>query len=277
MLTYRTGLAGRQMAEHLLQQTLPPEMAIMAEYYEQGVTPPTTADAAASRYARFTTDGLLPIGETLDTLVQSEAARIAESALNPDGTAVAEPELAINVLAAFAAAGMVKRDDAIASLTRLVGKADTDRLDELTAESTRVRDYSSATATPRRDMNPALARRLGITPNRGLKLDEVSYLLNGQRTDGRAIEGKRHKKDAPPVGEVFGLDSAVRPSRAQLERILAGQTIDGIALPAAQSTHAVRRFTRAMGAKAPEISQEQREQYSRRPDGRWHSSIRSGI
>ena len=221
--------------------------------------PPTTADAAASRYARFTTDGLLPIGETLDTLVQSEAARIAESALNPDGTAVAEPELAINVLAAFAAAGMVKRDDAIASLTRLVGKADTDRLDELTAESTRVRDYSSATATPRRDINPALARRLGITPNRGLKLDEVSYLLNGQRTDGRAIEGKRHKKDAPPVGEVFGLDSAVRPSRAQLERILAGQTIDGIALPEAQSTHAVRRFTRAMGAKAPEISQEQRE------------------
>ena len=102
MLTYRTGLAGRQMAEHLLQQTLPPEMAIMAEYYEQGVTPPTTADAAASRYARLTTDGLLPIGETLDTLVQSEAARIAESALNPDGTAVAEPELAINVLAAFA-------------------------------------------------------------------------------------------------------------------------------------------------------------------------------
>ena len=108
-------------------------------------------------------------------------------------------------------------------------------------------------------MNPALARRLGIAPNRGLKLDEVSYLLYGQRTDGRAIEGKRHKKDAPPVGEVFGLDSAVRPSRAQLERILAGQTIDGIALPAAQSTHAVRRFTRAMGAKAPKISQEQRE------------------
>jgi hypothetical protein len=46
MLTYRTGAAGapsaaRFMSEHLLQQTLPPEMAAMAEYYEQGVTPPT--------------------------------------------------------------------------------------------------------------------------------------------------------------------------------------------------------------------------------------------
>lgn len=45
MLTYRTGAAGapaasRFMSEHLLQQTLSPEMAAMAEYYEQGVTPP---------------------------------------------------------------------------------------------------------------------------------------------------------------------------------------------------------------------------------------------
>ena len=37
MLTYRTGAAGapsatRNMSEHLLQQTLPPEMAAMAEY-----------------------------------------------------------------------------------------------------------------------------------------------------------------------------------------------------------------------------------------------------
>ncbi len=65
MLTYRTGTAGREMAEHLLQQTLPPEMAVMAEYYEQGVTPPTLADAAASRYLHLTKNGLLPTGEAL--------------------------------------------------------------------------------------------------------------------------------------------------------------------------------------------------------------------
>ena len=55
MLTYRTGAAGapsatRNMSEHLLQQTLPPEMAAMAEYYEGGLSPPTVAEAAASRY-----------------------------------------------------------------------------------------------------------------------------------------------------------------------------------------------------------------------------------
>jgi len=247
------------MAEHLLQQTLPPDMAVMAEYYEQGVTPPTPADAAASRYARLTVEGLLPTGPPLDALVEAEAARLRESALNADGAIAASDELNMRALAAFIGAGMVERDEAVASLARLVGSSDTTRLDELTAEATSARDHSSATATPRRDMNPALARRLGITPNQALKLDELSYLLSGQRADGRAIEGKRHKKDAPPVGQAFGLDSAVRPSREQLERMLAGQTIDGVDLPAAQATHAVRRFTRAMGAKAPVISQEQRD------------------
>jgi hypothetical protein len=74
MLTYRTGAAGapataRFMSEHLLQQTLSPEMAAMAEYYEQGVTPPTLADAAASRYGRFTAGGILLAVDALDELV----------------------------------------------------------------------------------------------------------------------------------------------------------------------------------------------------------------
>jgi hypothetical protein len=50
--------AARFMSEHLLQQTLSPEMAAMAEYYEQGVTLPTLTDAAASRYGRFTAGGI---------------------------------------------------------------------------------------------------------------------------------------------------------------------------------------------------------------------------
>jgi hypothetical protein len=259
MLTYRTGTAGREMAEHLLQQTLPPEMAVMAEYYEQGVTPPTLADAAASRYLHLTKNGLLPTGGALDAIVQTEAFRIGESALNRDGAAVSSAELSERALAAFIGAGIVEREDALFSLSRLFGSAEESRLDQLTAESTKVRDRSSATATPRRDMNPALARRLGITPNAGLKLDELSYLLSGQRADGRAIEGKRQKKDAPPVGAVFGLASDVRPTRVQLERILAGRTIDGVNLPGDQAVRAVRRFTKAMGAKAPVISADQRD------------------
>ena len=39
------------MGEHLMQQTLSPEMAAMAEYYQQGLSPPTPADAAAGRRA----------------------------------------------------------------------------------------------------------------------------------------------------------------------------------------------------------------------------------
>ena len=84
MLTYRTGAAGapaaaRFMSEHLLQQTLSPEMAAMAEYYEQGVTPPTLADAAASRYGRFMAGGAPLAAETLDGLVRVEVERLAES------------------------------------------------------------------------------------------------------------------------------------------------------------------------------------------------------
>jgi hypothetical protein len=90
MLTYRTGAAGapaaaRFMSEHLLQQTLSPEMAAMAEYYEQGVTPPTLADAAASRYGRYVTGDAMLSREKLDELVRAEAERLAESgaALGP--------------------------------------------------------------------------------------------------------------------------------------------------------------------------------------------------
>jgi hypothetical protein len=79
MLTYRAGSAGsghgvRNMVEHLLQQTLTPEMA---DYYEQGVAPPTAATAAASRYVRHIVDGQLQPGTVLDALVNVEAVRLA--------------------------------------------------------------------------------------------------------------------------------------------------------------------------------------------------------
>jgi hypothetical protein len=71
------------------------------------------------------------------------------------------------------------------------------------------RDYSSATATPRRDMNPALANRLGIDPNRGLTQREVAFLLNGQRADGDNIEVKEKQSATLSLGELFGLDTVV--------------------------------------------------------------------
>jgi hypothetical protein len=97
MLTYRTGAAGapsaaRLMGEHLLQQTLSPEMAAMAEYYEQGVRPPTPADAVASRYARLAVNGMMPDGGALDEAVKAEADRLLDVvALESGGLVLRNP------------------------------------------------------------------------------------------------------------------------------------------------------------------------------------------
>ncbi|NNM56236.1 MAG: relaxase domain-containing protein [Acidocella sp.] len=274
MLTYRTGSAGsgrgaRNMAEHLLQQTLTPEMAVMADYYEQGVAPPTAATAAASRYFRHTVDGQLRPGAALDELVNTEAARLGESALGHDGRAIEGDELHLRALAAFTAAGMIPYDEALASLARLTGEMPAERMDAAIQAAITERDHSSATATPRRDMNPALANRLGIDPNRGLTAKEVAFLLNGQRADGKDIEGKEKQSATLSLGELFGLDAASRPTRPELERVLAGQTADGEPLAKDQAGRAVIRFIAAMGAKSKDLSPVERENIlsGRKTDG----------
>ncbi|MDD2794633.1 MobF family relaxase [Acidocella sp.] len=254
------------MAEHLLQQTLPPEMAVMAEYYEQGVTPPTPAEAAYSRYSRLAPDGQLPGGAALDELVKSEAARLGESALAPDGSALDAGELHLRAVAAFIGAGLLSREDGSASLERLgiqTNKVASPTFPELLeaaiADATTARDYSSAAATPRRNMDPALARRLGIDPNRGLTQSEIAFLLNGQRADGREIEGKQTQAATLPLTQIFGLEADQKPDRAQLERMLAGQTAAGEALPEKAAKGAVRRLEKALGVTGKEMSAEQRE------------------
>jgi hypothetical protein len=275
MLTYRTGAAGapsaaRFMSEHLLQQTLPPEMAVMAEYYEQGVTPPTPADAAASRYGHHSVAGSLPNGVTLDELVQIEILRLAESALNSDGGAIAGDELALRAIGAFEAAGLVGRDDALACLGRFGVIVDLKRLDAVIADASRDRDYSSATAAPRRDMNPALAQRLGIDTRRGLTQREMAFLLNGQRADGDEIVGRTKRATTLSLGNIFQLDHRSKPTRPQLERVLAGQTVDGLPLPAGEVEKAVRRLSVVLGVKSGTASAEERENIlaGRMADGR---------
>jgi hypothetical protein len=275
MLTYRTGAAGapsaaRFMSEHLLQQTLPPEMAAMAEYYEQGVTPPTPADAVASRYGHHTVSGSLPNGVVLDELVQIEILRLGESALNADGGVVAGDILVLRAISAFEAAGLVGRDETLACLERLGIMVNPERLDAVIADASRDRDYSSATAVPRRDMNPALAQRLGIDARRGLTQREVAFLLNGQRSDGEDIKGRTKRATTLSLGNIFQLDHRRKPTRIQLERILAGQTVEGVLLTADETEKAVRRFLVVLGVKSGAASTEQREQIlaGRMADGR---------
>jgi hypothetical protein len=270
VLTYRTGAAGapsatRFMAEHLLQQTLPPEMAAMAEYYEQGVAPPTAAEAAASRYAHVAAGDARLTGERLDEIARDEAARLAESAVRADGSTWSAEELTLRALATLTASGLVDRDAALASVTRLTGHhADDEAFNKAREQARSDRDYSSAIATVRRDMNPALAVRLGIEPSkgnsrRGFTLSEVAFLLNGQRADGDEIKGKEVQGATRSLREIFGVPQGERPNRAQLAHILSGRRADGEALPADEAGRAVARFTAAMGAEEKSLSDAERE------------------
>ena len=268
MLTYRTGAAGapaaaRFMSEHLLQQTLSPEMAAMAEYYEQGVTPPTLADAAASRYGRFTSGGTLLAAGALDELVRLEVDRLAESGTGlAGGVGDGRDELGLRALAAFAAAGLVGREEALASLTRLSGiggAGDNEgRLAAAIAEAAILPDRSSATATPRRDMHPQLARRLGIDPHRGLNPDEVACLLNGQCANGGAIDGRVQRASSLPLVQIFGLDATQKPTREQLEQALAGRKANGDALSTQEAERAIRRLLAGLGVREKTLTPEQR-------------------
>src|ERR1700748_1139058 len=83
MLTDRPGAANassaaRSMAAHLLQQTLPPEMAAMAEYYEHGAPPPTAAEVGAGRDGHRA-DGASLAGKALDDVLAEEHERLAEN------------------------------------------------------------------------------------------------------------------------------------------------------------------------------------------------------
>lgn len=258
------------MTEHLLQQTLTPEMAAMAEYYEQGVRPPTPADAVASRYGRLATNGILPSGEGLDELVKIEADRLADSSLGSDGAALDWDLLVLRSLAAFAAAGLVSREEALGCSKRIKADIDPGRLDAEIRIAGTERDYTSATATPRRDMNPALAKRLGVDPHRGLKPKEVVNLLNGQRADGGLIEGRAHQSASLPLAQIFGLDPQRRPTRLELEHVLAGRKGNGEVLPKLEAERAVQRFQAAFGVKSKFLTPEEREHLlsSRTADGR---------
>jgi hypothetical protein len=255
------------MSEHLMQQTLSPEMAAMAEYYHQGLGPPTPAEAAAARYTAEVADGRLPIGEALDELVIREVDRLAESVADPTGQLITRDELAVRAVGAFVGAGLVERNEAIVSLGRLGndgpsadGRAVGDRLDGAIAEAKTAKDYSSATATPRRDLNPALAQRLGIDTTKALTLGEVANLLNGQRADGLEISGKTKRGATEGIGTIFGMDESRMPTRTELENVLAGRKADGTALPPDVAERALRRFQSVLGAKNAHLTPEQREE-----------------
>jgi hypothetical protein len=247
------------MGEHLLQQTLTPEMAVMAEYYEQGVRAPTPADAVASRYSRLAVGGILQGDPVIDEVVKLEASRLADSEIASGWGTLNWDNLVMRSVAALRAAGLIDHQAAIASAQRLKAEFKAPEFETAIERARAGRDYTSATATPRRDMNPPLARRLGINPHLGLKPGEVAFLLNGQRVDGGAIEGRATQSASLPLAQIFGLDPDRRPTRAELANVLGGRKGNGEALPAQEAARAVGRFQAAMGAKDKVLAAEERE------------------
>ncbi len=259
MLTYRTGAAGviaaaRNMGEHLLQQTLPPAMAAMAEYYEQGAPPPTAADAAGGRYGHRASKGELK-GATLDAVLNEEIDRLKANDIAGGADDLA---LAYRAMGALRAARLVSRKNALFCLAAGGYGADKARLDAAISDSTKGPDYTSALATPRRDMNPALAACLGIDPARTLTPGEIAYLLSGQRADGSEIAGRKKQGPTDSLRAVFGLARSRLPTREELEHVLAGRKANGEVLPESLAERSVRRFHAAMGAEGPEVSADER-------------------
>jgi hypothetical protein len=111
----------------------------------------------------------------------------------------------------------------------------------------------------RPDLSPALAERLGIRdPREPLTVAGLANLLNGQKVDGRDIEGRHRKSASLSIAEVFGLDPRLPPGGEAVRNILAGRRADGGAprtdkgeqLAAARVQGARARFLQAMGVPA---------------------------
>lgn len=259
--------AARNMGEHLLQQTLPPEMAAMAEYYEEGVPPPTVADAAAGRYGHRAADGPLS-GPDLDETLAEEVERL-KGADGAAGGSGGDRELACRAMGALLAAQLVVRTEALSALGRAGYRIEAKEL-EIAATAAKSRDYSSAIAAPRRDINPMLATLLAIDSSRGLTPSEIAYLLNGQRADGAEIPGKKRQAATDALRTIFGLPRDRLPYRDELEHVLAGRKASGEALPPDRAERAVRRFQSAFGADRRDLTAAERENLlsGRGADGR---------
>ena len=269
MLTYRTGAAGapwaaRNMGEHLLQQTVPPQMAAMADYYGEGVTPPTASEAAAGRYGHRREEGALT-GANLDEVLAEETERLRDALNERD-----DQTLAYSAMGALLAAQLVDPADALAALVRAGYPADDARLEREQSAARESKDYTSAVAAPRRDMPLALANLLGIDPSRSLTPGEIAHLLNGQRADGADIPGKKRQAATDALRTIFGLPRDRLPYRYELQQVLAARKASGAPLPPDQAERAVRRFQAAFGAEQRDLTDAERENIlsGRGADGR---------
>ena len=156
------------MANHLLTQTLPREVADLARYYSRGTTVGTDEEREMAELGHAVAEGELPYSEALNELMLADLRRGGDGGI--------DTEERLGKLLANAASRAEMGDDAA------VG------------------------AELRRDIHPIVAKGLGVEPGMPLTRNQLNALLAGRRADGEKIEGRRygkpHSVTDPKTGEV---------------------------------------------------------------------------
>lgn len=207
MLRYRTGVAGsgaagKAIAKYLTSENFRPENEALAKYYAGERLPAELT--GMDHLGRAIADGDVLFSDALNELTRAHM-RMFGAPQDIDGL---EERLTNQLLDVAAKAEM---RDALAVEGGTVVKV-------------------------RADMNPELARRLGVDLTRPPTQGEVANLLTGLRADGQAIEGKQIHRPMLSVAQVFGLDEKALPSAAAVENVLAGRRADGQAPAFANGT-----------------------------------------
>ena len=116
--------------------------------------------------------------------------------------------------------------------------------------------HEVATATPRQDMDPALAKLLGLDPGRSPTVQEISQILAGNRADGKAIPGKQVQRETRPLADELGLDPSRAPNGKEIGRVLAGcRADDGTTFPDERAGVLRSRFLSLYGVPEAEMAQ----------------------
>jgi len=109
--------------------------------------------------------------------------------------------------------------------------------------------WESATAEPRRDMDPALAKRLGLDPKHSPSLDEIAAVLSGNRADGNRIPGKQIQRPTRSLADELNLDPLRVPLPEQIDHILGGRSADSESLPESRAPILRQRFLDIFGVR----------------------------
>lgn len=276
MLTYATiaagsGAGGRALAEYLLQ-TLSPDRADLANYYQRGMRPDLAGTLGEDGFATVATE-LVRHGTTLADFPAALDAAMQERHAALVARLVGGESIALDtaVLARLAEHVVTSADPAAASERVLA------RLHDGTVDSTDARDaiaaarhrrekvlegverglYGQSAAEPRRDMHPRLAELLGLDSRRVPSAEEIGHVLSGRRADGEEIGGKSRQKGTVSLADALGLDPARAPTGDEISHVLNGRRADGTPIDGPGTETARSRLLALLGVNAAEPTPEQ--------------------